>query len=101
MPGLAMPLLKTGEEVPCDAREPDTLDPPVFARLLARDESGTDEVINQATRRRPRSADGRGDLTNGGFLVVGHVVHRDELREGQLAPTKLMQGGKKEGRRER
>jgi hypothetical protein len=97
---LAMPLLETAEKVSCDARQPNAPDPPVVARFLAYGESGTDEIIDKSAGGRPRSTDRRRDLTYGRFSAIGHVVHRDELREGQLAPTKLMQGGKKERRRE-
>ena len=96
-----MTLLETAEEISRDARQPNASDPPVVARLLACDKSGTDEIIHETTRRRARPADRGGDLTDGRFATIGNVVHRDELREGQLASTELLKGGQQELRRER
>ena len=95
-----MALLETSEEVPREARQPHTPDPPVLARLLARDEPGTNEIVDESTRGGPRTTDRPGDLTDGRFSTIGDVMHGDELREGQLAPAQLVKGGQEELRRE-
>jgi hypothetical protein len=97
---LAMSLLQAPEEISRDAGEPNPLHPPVIARFLAHDEAGADEVVNESARRRPGSADSSSNLTDRGFFAVGHVVHRDELRESQLAPSKLVQSGEEKIGRE-
>ncbi len=74
---LAMTLLKTGEEVLCDTGQLDAPHPPVILRLRARGESGANEVVNESTRRRPRSSDRRGHLANSGLTMVRDVVHSD------------------------
>jgi hypothetical protein len=96
-----MSLLESSEEISCDARQPNAPDPTVIVRLLARGKSGTDEVIDESARRRARPADRSRYLTDRRFSAVGDVVHRDQLREGQLAPAKLVQGGEQELRLER
>jgi hypothetical protein len=88
-----MAFLETGEEDFCDARQPNTPDAPVLARFLARGQPGTDKVVHEPTRRRPRPADRGCDLTHRGFSAVGDVMHRDELGERQLAPAEVVPGG--------
>src|SRR5437867_8501329 len=83
---LAMALLETAQEVSRHACQPDAPDPPIVLRLLTCGKAGTDEVIDQAARRRARSADRGGDLTDRGVAAVGDVMHRHELGERQLAP---------------
>jgi hypothetical protein len=91
-----MTFLEAAQELPGHACEPNALDAPIVVRLLARDEAGTDEVVDESTRRSPRSTDGVGDVTDRGLFTVGDEVHRDELSEGQLAPAQLVQRGKEE-----
>jgi len=85
-----MTLLQTGEEISCDASEPNAPDTPVFSGFLACGKAGAHKIIDQATGRGPGTADRGRDLTDGGLPPVGDEVHRDQLREGQLAPPQLV-----------
>jgi hypothetical protein len=97
---LAVSLLESAEKISGDARQPNASDPTVIVRLLTRCKTGTDEIIDESARRRPRPADRGGDLTHGGFPAVGDEMHRDQLRERELAPAELVQRGEEELRRE-
>lgn len=96
-----MALPETLEKDPCHARQSDVPHPPVLSRLLANGESCAYQVIEQATGRGPRPTDRTGDLSDGQLPAVGDVVHRDQLRERELAPTELMKRGEEELSRER
>ena len=96
MRSVAMSSLEAAQELPGHACEPNALDAPIVVRLLARDEAGMDEVVDEATRRSPRSTERVRDLTDRGLFTVGDEVHGDQLCKGQLAPAELVESGKEE-----
>lgn len=96
-----MTTTQTREERARLGGEADALHATIVGRLLAHGQTRTHEVLDQPAGRRTRAVDRRGDVADRGAGVLGEVVHRDELRERELAAPELAQRREQEVRRVR